>query len=176
MQKLNTTLLGAVNGTAAPSARRSGRSRLINLVGQQFGRWTVLALHPERVRYGKHTVQPLWLCRCTCGSERRVLGYVLRWGQSRSCGCLRREKSAARMFKHGHARRGKESRAYQRWQAMRQRCNNPRNLRYADYGGRGIGIRERWDSFVNYYADTGEAPEGKTLDRINNDDDYGPDN
>jgi hypothetical protein len=59
---------------------------------------------------------------------------------------------------------------------MWQRCTNPNHKGYKNYGGRGITVCERWDSFKNFYADMGEAPEGRSLDRINNDGNYEPSN
>ena len=58
---------------------------IIDRVGERFGRWTVLALHPERSRFGKAR----WVCRCDCGSERIVYGNSLRRGETTSCGCAR---------------------------------------------------------------------------------------
>jgi len=88
--------------------------KLIDLSGRRFGRWTVLGLHPTRMRYGKamKSIQALWLCRCDCGRESLVLGQNLRSGLSRSCGCRIPEVTRARSTKHGHARRGKVTRAY----------------------------------------------------------------
>lgn len=62
------------------------------------------------------------------------------------------------------------------WNQMIQRCENPKNQRFADWGGRGIKVCERWHSFENFYADVGDPPEGMTLDRINNDGNYEPNN
>ena len=60
---------------------------------------------------------------------------------------------------------------------MRERCNNPRNQRYKDYGGRGIKVCDRWlHSFENFLADMGEVPPGLTLDRIDNNGNYEPGN
>jgi len=59
---------------------------------------------------------------------------------------------------------------------MRSRCNNPNHPRWADWGGRGIKVCERWASYDNFLADMGEKPPGTTLERINNDGDYEPDN
>lgn len=62
------------------------------------------------------------------------------------------------------------------WENMRQRCSNPKHPRYADYGGRGIIVCGRWSNFANFFADIGERPEGMTLDRIDNDKGYSPEN
>ena len=66
--------------------------------------------------------------------------------------------------------------AYSSWQAMRARCLNPNNREYLRYGGRGITVCERWQSFENFLADMGLRPEGLTLDRINPDGNYEPGN
>jgi hypothetical protein len=158
---------------------RDGRNLLIDLSGQQFGRWRVLALHPKRMRYGKanHAVAALWMCRCSCGTERLVLGTNLRTGMSQSCGCLSRETTRKRSTKHGHARHGKVTRAYACWSRIKQRCYNPNHKDYPDYGGRGIGFAEHWrHSFTTWYADTGDPPPGCSIDRIDVNGNYEPGN
>jgi hypothetical protein len=144
--------------------------RTINLIGRRFGCWLVLARAEHRSGGGAHI---RWLCRCVCGTERAVLGYTLRYGQSRSCGCLQRENPR---LKHGHARRGKMSGAYRSWKAMRARCNNPSNGSYFRCGGQGIKDCECWKLFENFYAEVRDRPEGMSLDRINNDRGYEPGN
>lgn len=69
-----------------------------------------------------------------------------------------------------------KTRAHTSWACMKQRCNNPNAPGYHKYGGRGIKVCERWNLFVNFYADMGERPEGMTLDRINNNGNYEPQN
>lgn len=149
-------------------------SRLVNLVGQKFGRLTVVGIHPERKRYGKggHAVMVLWDTVCTCGEKRVVFGSNLRRGLTRSCGCFNREQTIKRSTKHGHARRGSHTSIYDRWVCMRSRCRNPNNKSYPDYGGRGIGIDPSWEPFITYFGDVGHPPEGKSLNRVNNDGDY----
>lgn len=150
-------------------------SAIIDLTGRQFGRWTVLALHPERHRY-RNVIFVLWLCRCDCGTERTVLGNSLRRGKSISCGCIQREKLTERLLKHGHSRSRHESRIYQCWKHMLQRCCNSRCKDYPYYGGRGISVCARWQTFENFLADMGEPSSGKMIDRIDANGNYEPGN
>lgn len=85
------------------------------------------------------------------------------------------------MLKHGHRRRGGRQRSptYNSWRAAIDRCTNPNHPYYADYGGRGVTVCDRWrgeDGFANFLADVSERPPGKTLDRIDVDGDYEPGN
>jgi hypothetical protein len=75
---------------------------------------------------------------------------------------------------HRHGMTG--TKAWRAWYSMMQRCNDPRVPNYPSYGGRGIKVCDRWHLFENYYADVGERPAGMSLDRIDNNGDYGPDN
>lgn len=146
--------------------------KTIDITGQTFGRWTVLS----HVGRSSRSRQSLWRCRCDCGVERVVTGPSLRAGKSRSCGCLQRETTAKRQTKHGHDTRSNQSPIYRIWNSMRQRCSNPNVDGYEYYGGRGVKVCERWNSFENFLSDMGERPEGMSLDRIDPDGDYTPDN
>jgi hypothetical protein len=155
--------------------------RLHDLTGRRFGRWTVIAIHPERYRCGKdkRAVAVLWHCVCVCGQTRLVLGTNLSRGMSRSCGCLISETTRARCTKHGHARRGSVTRAYTCWVSMKQRCFNPNCRNYPNYGGREdtpITVCEYYCDFMNWYADRLDPPPGLSQDRINNDGNYEPGN
>ena len=79
-------------------------------------------------------------------------------------------------FIHGHNQRGKRSKTYNSWTALRARCENPNNARYKDYGGRGITVDPRWRSFAAFLADMGTRPKGTTLDRKDNNGPYCKDN
>lgn len=81
------------------------------------------------------------------------------------------------MEKANNYHRLRHTAAYRSWKSMRTRCNNPNEKSYKDYGGRGITVCKRWDSFVNFYTDMGERPEGDfSLDRIDNNGNYEPSN
>ena len=135
----------------------------IDLTGKRFGHWSVLQMVDSSKR-GAHC-----LCRCDCGNESVVRGGDLRDGHSTRC-------EQCRGVTHGHSV-GKTSKTYNSWMTMRTRCYNKKNWKYPSYGGRGIRVHDRWlHSFENFLADMGERPEGMTLDRINNDGDYRPDN
>lgn len=143
----------------------------LDLTGQRFGRLVVLH-KAGRTASGRNVK---WACRCDCGNTRDVVSTVLRRGESSSCGCLRREVSARRETKHGHAT-GKPSKTYNTWACMVQRCTNPNYYQWDQYGGRGITVCERWLTFENFLADMGERPDGTTLDREKNDLGYAPGN
>ncbi|WP_327421881.1 hypothetical protein OG763_15195 [Streptomyces sp. NBC_01230] len=94
------------------------------------------------------------------------------WGKTASCGCLRREVTTQRSTTHGYS----YSSEYRTWGDMVARCTNPNHKRWADYGGRGITVCDRWKNFANFLADMGERPVGRELDRIDNNRGYEPDN
>jgi hypothetical protein len=146
--------------------------RAINLVGQKFGRLTVI----ERAENNKHR-HPRWACECACGKHVVVVASSLTNGLSKSCGCLHHESVAARNRKHGHAVKGRSSATYRSWMAMRSRCKYPSQPHYKDYGGRGITTCERWETFENFLADMGPRPSSKhSIDRINPEGNYEPTN
>jgi len=108
-----------------------------------------------------------WECLCDCGNLTIVLQGNLTTGHSKSCGCRRGEK-------HGQSNR---SPTYYSWLKMRERCNNPRNNRYYAYGGRGISVCSSWNnSFLAFLNEMGERPNGTSIDRIDVNGDYKPEN
>jgi hypothetical protein len=139
-----------------------------NYVGETFGRWTVVEYAPRR-RGGAYSY---CRCRCSCGTERQVSTSNLRNGLSVSCGCLRREQGLPANRTHGRA----GTSLYNIWCNIKARCQKPQNPAYPYYGGRGIKLCERWQSFENFAADMGERPPGLTVDRMDSNGDYEPGN
>lgn len=150
----------------------SARTR-VDMVGKTFGRLTVSGF--EGISEGRNA---LWRCVCSCGARGVVVrGSSLRSGKTKSCGCLNREAAAAQ----GHASRTHgqtHTPLHRRWQGMLTRCHNPNDKRYADYGGRGITVCPEWrGSFEAFARDMGPTyAEGMTLDRIDVDGPYSPEN
>ena len=147
-------------------------SRFIDLTGERFGRLTVLRRAPS-ISGG----QAKWECNCECGAIIVTKSTYLRYGQTKSCGCWHREELGKRSVTHGHTQQRKQTKVYQVWNAMRQRCNNLENIKYKDYGGRGIVVCQEWqNSFEKFFAHMGSPMKGETLDRIDNDGNYEPGN
>lgn len=139
-----------------------------------FGRLTTI-----EISFFKNGVA-YWLCKCICDNEKVIRIHDLMSGKTKSCGCFRREKTILKNIKnktHGLTRKdGKRTKIYDIWLGMKQRCNNPNNKAYKNYGGRGIKVCKRWMKFENFYKDVGNPPPGKSLDRINNNKGYFPNN
>lgn len=127
---------------------------LIDLSGQRFGKLTA----------EEYLGKGLWRCRCDCGGTSTCLTSNLRKGNSTSCGCYR--------IKHGLS----HTPTHHVWREMRNRCTNPKNRAYANYGGRGITVCSEWSDFARFVEDMGLRPEGHQLDRIDNNSGYSPTN
>ena len=139
----------------------TGRAK--DLTGQTFGRLTVLG--PLKGEGG--TI--IWLCHCSCGTEKEFRGTNLKSGSTLSCGCWRREKHRT------HGMKGTPE--YNIWKSMTQRCKNPNDPGFHNYGGRGISVCKRWLKFENFIADMGKKPHPKlSIERRDNDLGYTPDN
>lgn len=142
-----------------------------DMSGKRFSRLLVVSIDQKRMASGG----AYWRCLCDCGTYATVRGDSLRGGAIRSCGCLHRESAAAQgraSAKHGESK----TKFYGVWWAMMTRCHNKNNWAYKHYGARGIDVCERWHQYENFRADMWPRPDGLTLERINNDKGYGPDN
>lgn len=117
------------------------------MIGQKFGRLTVIADGDHGYRH----------CLCECGNKTYPSFSSLRSGRVKSCGCWREE----RKITHGMSRTA----TYYSWRGILKRCCDENHDQYANYGGRGIRVCERWLKFENFFADMGEKPTGKSLDR-----------
>lgn len=142
-------------------------------IGQRFGRLTVVGAVPYADSAGRKQIR--WKTRCDCGNETLVVPFKVVSGETRSCGCLSLEMSRERFTKHGEA----HTRLFYTWVGMRDRCNNPRNKRYENYGGRGITVCEEWENsyeaFAKWARENGYA-DNLTIDRIDVDGNYEPSN
>lgn len=114
------------------------------------------------------------VCRCECGSVKRVNASNLRSENTKSCGCLHAEHVAKVSLTHGHCAGGKDSGEYNAWCHMQARCDNPKNPDFHNYGGRGITVCKKWrDSFQAFYEDMGPRPSpDHSIDRKNNHGNY----
>jgi len=155
-------------------------NKLNDLTGRIFDRWTVIRRSENR--YNK----TFWLCECNCNkkTKRDVSGSDLIAGKSTSCGCISEEKSII-LFKSMSKHNMCGTKLYGKWSSMKDRCLNPNNPAYINYGGRGISICDSWlneeNGFINFYNDLNDSyikhceeygAEETTIDRIDNDGNY----
>lgn len=140
----------------------------IDMTGKVIGQLEVLGVAYVN-RYGLH-----WVCKCSCGKLTNVSGTQLRLKKpTSSCfGCARKNSVKKRSNYHG----AKKTRAYGSWLSMKARCNNPNSKDFKRYGARGIAVCKKWGNFKNFYSDMGDPPEGMTLERIDNEGNYTPEN
>lgn len=141
--------------------------RTPQLKGQRFGRLVVL----ER-GYKVHG-RTAWRCRCDCGAEVNIRAQKLQSGTTKSCGCYRKDFSILTKTTHGMSNTSE----FHTWTQMLQRCNNPNNERYADYGGRGITVCDKWHDFAAFFSDMGPRPSPDlSIERRDNNGHYEPEN
>lgn len=145
-------------------------SKLNDLTGQRFGRLTVQAL-AGRDKGGRAT----WRCLCECGNVVIVAAYSLKRGATSSCGCLRKECLRTTATTHG----GRNTRLYNIWCAIKERCTNKKARGYKNYGGRGISVCGEWANSFEAFRDWALANgyrDDLTIDRIDNNRPYCPEN
>jgi hypothetical protein len=142
--------------------------RRVYLPGMRFER-LVLVEKTGRTPSGHAT----WLADCDCGQRVEVIAKNVGTGVTRSCGCLRHDLLVERNTTHGM----RDTNEWAIWRGMVSRCHNPNDTGFHKYGGRGITVCQRWrDSFAAFYEDMGPRPEGLSIDRVDNDRGYEPDN
>ena len=141
----------------------------IDLTGKKYGRLTVI--EPADTKNGRLR----WKCKCDCGNERIVHGSALKSGNTKSCGCYKTEK-AKKLYS---SVRQKDRKLYAVWNGIKQRCRNPNNLSYHNYGGRGIDICDEWANSYEafyYWAIGNGYRHGLEIDRKDYDGNYEPSN
>lgn len=139
-----------------------------NWVGKKFNRLTILKSY-NKEKYKDRE----FLCVCDCGNKKITTIASLKKGSTKSCGCLRKEKMSKAMTTYGLS----SNDLYREWQSIKTRCTNPNSKAYKRYGKRGIDISDEWknnpEKFISDIINNiGERPEGKTLDRIDNNKGY----
>jgi hypothetical protein len=147
----------------------------VDLTGKKYGLLVVLR---------ETRSEDIWLCKCSCGRKAKLFRSLLSCGVAKDCGCIEHGHGKGRV--HGHLRTTKSGRSlrtkeYQTWLSMKYRCLNPKSISWELYGGRGIKICGRWlelngKGFLNFLADMGPRPIGKTIDRMDANGNYEPNN
>lgn len=146
--------------------RRPAHNRK-DMTFDRFGSLTVVSY--VTTRNGK----AFWYCTCDCGGMVVASATNLRTGHTKSCGCIQQAKRASGNPTHGRS----HTIEYKRWCRMWNRCSNPNADNYRYYGGRGIKVCERWESFEHFFQDMGPIPSADmSIERINNDGNYEPTN
>lgn len=141
--------------------------KFIDLTGQKFGRLTVIKRAENIGRYSA------WLCKCDCGKEKIINGNSLKSGLTRSCGCISRGRQGK------HCVDLIRTKLYGVWRSMKSRCSNPKVPVFKNYGGRGISVCDEWvndfEAFHSWAFSSGYT-EKLTIERIDNNKGYSPDN
>ncbi|KPV42001.1 hypothetical protein AN477_19725 [Alicyclobacillus ferrooxydans] len=140
-----------------------------NLIGMKFGHLTVVDVITGNSKR-------MWVCKCDCGrmKEKPLSGYQLKNLIITDCGCIFRKHIGKGMRRHGQC----NTKLYKVWSSMKARCSNPTDKAYANYGGRGIHVNPMWNTFEPFrdWAVCNGYREGLTLERVDNDGEYGPRN
>ena len=146
-----------------------------DLIGKRFGNLTVIASAEKYVSPSGHR-SSMWLCECDCEKRKNIRHSSLVNGCTTSCGCFGKERHKQSCFKHGY---NDKDRLYRIWEGAKNRCVNPKNKYYPRYGGRGITFCDEWlNDFIAFrtWALSHGYKDNLTLDRIDNNKGYSPDN
>lgn len=143
-----------------------------DLTGQKFRRLLVIGIDDRNTR------KTYYYCQCDCGNVKSIRSDGLLSGAVQSCGCMKREQDRTNLTAN-HKHKMSHTRPYEIWQGMKKRCYNPHDVRYDRYGGRGITVCDEWredfSAFYKWALENGYA-DNLTIDRIDNDKGYSPDN
>lgn len=166
---------GSKKGVGDKTAMRSAESR----IGEKYGRLRLVTVLGRRM-YGRQ-MKTMCEARCDCGKTITIMVESLASGNTKSCGCLQIDASTQTCLartKHGMTKQSSPYRdLYDIWKGLIRRCHNSRSRAYANYGGRGVRVCEKWRASIeDFIADMGPRPSGASIDRINNDGDYEPGN
>ena len=147
--------------------------KFLDLTGKRFGK--LIALNVR-----KHDGCYFYECKCDCGNTKTIRAGALTRKEkpTESCGCKSKPEKGERNpnYRHGHAPHGKRSKTLSAWSCMMSRCYREKDKSFHYYGGRGILVCERWHRFDNFLSDMGPTPIGFSIDRIDNNGNYEPDN
>lgn len=147
-------------------------NKVRDLTGDRFDRLRVVEFAGL-----DHRRKAKWRCKCDCGTEVVVLGVSLTCGNTKSCGCLQADNRHTATRKHGM----RNTRLFNIWYGMIDRCKRAKSSAYPNYGGRGISVCKEWtceNGFLNFYRwsmDNGYRDD-LTIDRIDNNGNYCPEN
>lgn len=141
-----------------------------DITGQRFG--SLVAIRFVGVSAGKTR----WECVCDCGATTVKVYQHMVLGLTKSCGCLRKAVATERMRAMSTTHGLSQTKWWKVWSSMMRRCYNTSATRYARYGGRGIAVCERWHDAVKFFEDMGEPPENMTIERVDNNGNYSPNN
>ena len=141
-------------------------AKRLDLSGLKYGKLTILRREKayRDVKSKIKRTRTQWFCMCDCGNTITVMTESLKTGNTKSCGCLH--------TLHGFTKTPE----FRIWTCMMTRCYNKNHDAYMNYGGRGIIIEAIWHTFLNFLRDMGKRPPGMTIDRLDNDKNYGPGN
>lgn len=155
-----------------------------DITGEKFGRLTAIKM----VGRDKH-YNALWLFQCDCGNTKTTARKLVERGETKSCGCLHKETAMENIQKYISSENYKppariihgccKTRLYNIWSSMKKRCKNPKYPNYKFYGGRGIKVCDEWEEDFTAFRDWALShgyQEGLTIDRIDTNGDYCPQN
>jgi hypothetical protein len=144
--------------------------------GDKYGRLTIINEVEKYVSPNGISLRQV-LCSCECGNEKIIIFAHLRKGNTKSCGCYKKEVVGKTLIKNCTTHGKRSHYLYKTWFGMIDRCTNEKSQSYKYYGSRGIKVCDRWlESITNFLEDMGDKPVGTSLDRINNDGNYEPSN